>query len=92
MNSLAFFCNEALSLAETLAPVLPFAFPLAVPLPFGDLLGVSDAGALGDYFTPPRSPTSAISISPISFSLDFAHLNPAFPPQASYINLPHPSE
>jgi hypothetical protein len=46
LKSSAFFCKEALSFAETFAPVLPDASPLAVPLPFGFLLGVSDLGAL----------------------------------------------
>ena len=32
------------------------------------------------------------SISPNSFSLEVAHLRPAFPPQASYISFPQPSE
>ena len=44
------------------------------------------------FFIPPLSPTLAISISPRSFNFPLAHLKAAFPPHASYISLPHPSE
>jgi len=43
----------------TFAPLLVEASPLAVPFPFGFLLGVDEPGALGDFLTPPLSPISA---------------------------------
>jgi len=43
----------------TFAPLLVDASPLAVPLPFGFLLGVSLFGAFLLRFTPPLGPISA---------------------------------